>query len=88
MKCVNNPSFKRSHIIDEDLIGVEKQKPKLKLDKPIFIGVSSLDLSKQHMYKFYSDVMKPQYGEIFEWYILILTASYFPPKLMIYISRL
>ena len=63
MKCVNNPSFKRSHIINEDLVGVEKQKPKLKLDKPIFIGMSLLDLSKQHMYKFYYDVMKPKYGE-------------------------
>ena len=52
MKCVNNPSFKHSHIINENLVGVEKQKPKLKLDKPIFIGMSILDLSKQHMYKF------------------------------------
>ena len=33
MKCVNNPSFKHSHIINENLVGVEKQKPKLKLDK-------------------------------------------------------
>ena len=63
MKCVNNPSFKHSHIINENLVGVEKQKPKLKLDKPIFIGMSILDLSKQHMYKFYYDVMKPKYGE-------------------------
>ena len=63
MKCVNNPSFKHSHIINQDLVGVEKQKPKLKLDKPIFIGMSILDLSKQHMYKFYYDVMKPKYGD-------------------------
>ena len=63
MKCVNNPSFKHSHIINENLVGVEKQKPKLKLDKPIFIGMSILDLSKQHMYKFYFDVMKPKYGD-------------------------
>ena len=63
MKCVNNPSFKTSHIINENLVGVEKQKPKLKLDKPIFIGMSILDLSKQHMYKFYYDVMKPKYGD-------------------------
>ena len=40
MKCVNIPSFKHSHIINENLVGVEKQKPKLKLDKPIFIGMS------------------------------------------------
>ena len=63
MKCVNNPSFKHSHIINESLVGVEKQKPKLKLDKPIFIGMSILDLSKQHMYKFYYDVMKPKNGD-------------------------
>ena len=62
MKCVNNPSFKHSHIINENLVGVEKQKPKLKLDKPIFIGMSIPDLSKQHMCRFYYDVMKPKYG--------------------------
>ena len=63
VKCVNNPSFKHSHIINENLVGVEKQKPKLKLDKPIFIGMGILDLSKQHMYRFYYDVMKPKYGD-------------------------
>ena len=63
MKCVNNPSFKHSHIISDNLVGVEKQKAQLKLDKPIFIGMSVLDLSKQHMYKFYYDVMKPKYGD-------------------------
>ena len=63
MKCVNSPSFKHSHIINENIVGVEKQKPKLKLDKPIFIGMSILDLSKQHMYRFYYDVMKPKYGD-------------------------
>ena len=30
MKCVDNPSFKHSHIINENLVGVEKQKPQLK----------------------------------------------------------
>ena len=63
MKCANNPSFKHSHIINENLVGVEKQKPKLKLDKLIFIGMSILDLSKQHMYRFYYDVMMPKYGD-------------------------
>ena len=63
MKCVSNRNFKHSHIINENLVGVEKQKTKLKLDKPIIIGMSILDLSKQHMYKFYYDVMKPKYGD-------------------------
>ena len=57
MKCVNNPSFKHSHFINENLVGVEKLKPKLKL------GMSILDLRKQHMYRFFYDVMTPKYGE-------------------------
>ena len=63
MKCVNNPFFRQSHIINDNLVGVEKQKPKLKLDKPIFIGMTILNLSKQHMYCFYYDVMKPKYDD-------------------------
>ena len=35
----------------------------MKLDKPIFIGMSILDLSKPHVYIFYCDVMKPKYGD-------------------------
>ena len=48
MKCVNNPSFKHSHIISANLVGVEKRKPKLKLDKPIFIGMSILECAKRY----------------------------------------
>ena len=44
MKCINNPSFQTSHIINENLVGVEKRKPTLKLDKPIFIGMSILSM--------------------------------------------
>ena len=63
MKCVNNPNLKHSYSINEHLVGVEMQKPKLKQDKPILIGVSMLDLSRQHMYKFFHDVMKLKYGD-------------------------
>ena len=63
MKCVSNSNFKHSHMINENLVGVEKQKTKSKLDKPIFIGMSILDFSKQHIYKSYYDVIKPKYGD-------------------------
>ena len=62
-KCINNPNFKNKHIINEELVGVEKTKTKLKLDKPIYLGMSILDLSKHHMYSFYYDVLKVRYGE-------------------------
>ena len=62
-KCVNNPTFISRLIINENLVGVEKTKAKLKLDNPVFLGMTILDLSKLHMYKFYYDVSKKKYNE-------------------------
>jgi hypothetical protein len=63
-KCVNNPNYKDRHIINENLIGVEKTKGILRLDKPIYLGMSILVLSKIHMYSFYYDVLKVKYEDI------------------------
>ena len=62
-KCVNKPTFKHRHIINENLVGVEKVKATVKLNKPIYVGMSILDLSKLHMYSFYYDVLKRKYNE-------------------------
>ena len=62
-KCVNNPNFKYRHIINENLIGVEKAKSVVKLNKPIYVGMCILDLSKQHMYSFYYDILKKKYQD-------------------------
>ena len=56
-KCVSNPNYKGCQIIHEELAGVEKTKTVLKLNKPIFLGMTILDLSKIHMYGFYYDVL-------------------------------
>ena len=57
--------IKGCHIINEELVGVSKvkAKPVLKLDKPIYLGMSILDLSKVHMYSFYYDVLKARYKD-------------------------
>ena len=62
-KCINNPNYKGCHIINENLVGVEKNKSKVKLNKPIYLGLSVLDFSKHHMYSFYYDVLKEKYKE-------------------------
>jgi len=62
-KCFNNPTFKHCHRINENLVGVEKIKNVVKLNKPIYIGMAILDLSKLHMYQFFYDVLKPKYGD-------------------------
>ena len=55
---------------------MEKTKTALKLNKPIFLGMSILDLSKVHMYSFYYDVLKTRYkDDIRLIYIYILTLT-------------
>ena len=58
---MNKPLFKHRHIINEDLVIVEKDKHTVELNKPIYMGMSILDYSKIHMYLFYYDVLKPKY---------------------------
>ena len=42
---------------------VELSKKIVKLDKPIYAGFTTLDLSKLHMYDFHYNIMKPKYGD-------------------------
>ena len=60
----------------------KKQKTALKLNKPIFLGMSILDLSKVHMYSFYYDVLKTRYkDDIRLIYILTLTVMLYKHSL-------
>ena len=42
--------------------GIKKRKLKIKLDKPIYVGLAILDLSKLWMYRFHYDWVKRTYG--------------------------
>ena len=37
-KCINNPNYKSRHVINENLVGVEKIKTSITLDKPHLLG--------------------------------------------------
>ena len=50
-------------IIDDGLIGMKRIKNKIKLNKPVYAGLSVLDLSKLTMYKFHYGYMKPKYSD-------------------------
>ena len=49
-------------IFHENLAAVHLRKSKLKLNKPIYVGFSVLDLSKIVMYQFHYEVIKARYG--------------------------
>jgi len=62
-KVIHHPALKHIHYISSDLVGAEKQKAEIVLDKPIYVGFSVLELSKLHMYKFFYDVLKNKYED-------------------------
>lgn len=61
-KLVSKPSFESFTIFNKDLVGVKNKKVKLLLNKPIYTGISILDLSKLFMYEFHYGFIKAQYG--------------------------
>ena len=62
-KLVNDPTFKNCVFINDNLCGITRSHTTVKLDKPIAIGFSILELSKVLMYDFHYNVMKPKYDE-------------------------
>lgn len=55
--------FYRFKIFNADLVGVEKKKVKLLLNKPVYIGQTILDLSKLVIYGFHYNFMKNLYED-------------------------
>ena len=60
---VGKPNFKTAKRINSKLVGVEMKYSSIKINKPFYIGMSILDLSKWHMYNFHYNVVKPIFGE-------------------------
>ena len=61
LKYVAKPTFARQVIFNPDLIGIQNHKEKVLLNKPIYVGMSVLDLSKMLMYDFYYNHLKKLY---------------------------
>jgi hypothetical protein len=61
-KLVQKPNFGSSVIINENLVAVSMKKISVKMDRPLYIGMSILDISKTHMYDFHYKKMVAFYG--------------------------
>ena len=46
----------------ENLLAIEMKKTKVKMNKPVYLGLSILEISKTLMYEIWYDYMKPKYG--------------------------
>ena len=62
-KLVSEPNYHTINLISENLSVIEMKKTKVKMNKPIYLGLSILEISKIFMYEFWYDYMKPKYGD-------------------------
>ena len=62
-KLVSEPNYPTINLISEDLSIIEMKKTKVKMNKPIYLGLSILEISKILMYEFWYDYMKPKYND-------------------------
>ena len=62
-KLVSEPNYYTINLISKDLSIIEMKKTKVKMNKPIYLGLSILKISKTLMYEFWYDYMKPKYND-------------------------
>ena len=62
-KLVAKPNFQSRKIFNENLISVHMKKTSLTMNKPVYLGMCILDLSKILMYDFHYNYIKLKYGD-------------------------
>jgi len=61
-KCVAKPNFDHCTVFDENLVAVHMKKTELVFNKPVYLRMSILDLSKTVMYEFHYKYIKKKFG--------------------------
>ena len=62
-KLVLKPNYHSTKRFSENVLAIETKKTKVKMNEPVYLGMSILDISKMLMYKFWYDYIKPKYED-------------------------
>ena len=62
-KWISRPTFVSAKLFNEELVAVHKIKETLTLNRPAYVGMCILDLSKTLMYDFHYNYIKNKYGD-------------------------
>ena len=62
-QLASEPNYHTTKYFSENLIAIETEKTKVKMNKPIYLGMSILDISKTLMYEFWYDYIKLKYKD-------------------------
>ena len=60
---VSESNYNTKKFFKENLLAIEMKKTSVLMNKPVYLGLSILDLSKTVMYEFWYDYVKPKYDE-------------------------
>ena len=62
-QLASEPNYHTTKYFSGNLMAIEMTKIKVKMNKPIYLGMSILDISKTLMYEFWYDYIKPKYQD-------------------------
>ena len=60
---VSELNYHTTEFFTEHLLVIEMKKTEIHMNKPVYLGLSILELSKTLIYEFWYDYVKPKYGE-------------------------
>ena len=58
---VSEPTYHTTKWFSKNLLAIEMKKVKVKMNKPVYLGLSILEINKRLMYEFWYDCIKPRY---------------------------
>ena len=59
-QLVSEPNYHKTKWFSEDLLAIEIKKTKVKLNKPAYLGLLKLEISRALMYEFWYDYIEPK----------------------------
>ena len=59
----SEPNYHTTKFFTGNLLAAEMKKKSILMNKPVYLGLSKLDVSKSVMHKFWYDYLNPKYGE-------------------------
>ena len=62
-KLINKPNYTHRTTFSDNLVAIHMGKTEIYMNKPVYLGMSILDISKTLMYDFHYGYIKPKYGD-------------------------
>ena len=62
-RLVSEPNYYSHKNFSDDLMAIEIKKTRVKMTKPLYLGMSILHISKILMHKFWYDYVRTKYGD-------------------------